>query len=76
MSKKLTRKESKVIRLLQGLSLQHQDILLRRFIGIRDKKTGKLIKQTLVEIGTEYNMTNERVRQIQKEAFKMINSIL
>ena len=62
MDKKLSRKQEKVINLLHELSLKDQDILIRRFIQNETQKS----------VGERYNMTNERVRQLEERALKLI----
>ncbi|MEA3296078.1 MAG: sigma factor-like helix-turn-helix DNA-binding protein [Patescibacteria group bacterium] len=52
--------------LIEGLSERTKDILARRF-GFNDYK-----KETLESIGESYNITRERVRQIEENAIKKI----
>lgn len=55
-------------KILKVLTKRSQDIVKRRF-GIGKKK-----KETLESIGHTYGITRERVRQIEKEAFKKLKS--
>ncbi len=62
-------KETKVFKvatLLNSLSLRDQDILIRRYI----------LNENLEKIGEKYNMTNERVRQVQEKAIKLIEDTI
>jgi hypothetical protein len=52
--------------LLKDVSIRNRDIISRRF-GL---KTGK--KETLESIGTSYNITRERVRQIEEVTLKQL----
>src|SRR3989344_1343203 len=57
-----------VSELFRGLSSREQDILRRRF-GLHGKGN-----ETLEEIGTGYNVTRERIRQIENTAIRNIKS--
>src|SRR5947208_2977276 len=52
--------------LLKDVSTRNRDIISRRF-GL---KTGK--KETLESIGSSYNITRERVRQIEEATLKQL----
>lgn len=66
MNKKLTKKQLDVIRIFNAVSLQDQDILIRRFIeGHTQKETARI-----------WHLTNERVRQIEEEALQKIEDNL
>jgi hypothetical protein len=52
-----------------GLSQREKDIIFRRF-GFEGEK------ETLEELAQDYNLTRERVRQIQEKALKKISPIL
>ena len=62
MIKVITKREQRIIHILNELSLKQQDILIRRFIK----------GETQEEVGKIYNMTNERIRQIESEALYII----
>ena len=63
---KISGKEQKIIKIFNEVSLKDQDILIRRFIN----------KQTQAEVGAVYNMTNERVRQLEERTLETIKEIL
>lgn len=54
--------------LIRDLKSRQQDVLINRF-GLDDGK-----KKTLASIGEKYNLTRERVRQIEEEALKTIQN--
>lgn len=58
-----------VAALLKQLSNKEEDVLRRRY-GLNGKE-----KQTLEEIGKFYNLTRERIRQIESTAVKKIRSL-
>ena len=66
MSKNITKREEKIIKIFNELSLKYQDILIRRFIK----------GQTQKEVGTTYNMTAERVRQLEEQALELIRDVM
>src|SRR3989344_4694446 len=58
-----------VVDLLKDVSSRNRDIISRRF-GL---KTGK--KETLESIGASYNITRERVRQIEEATLRQLSGI-
>ena len=59
-------KGSLIMSLLSELSEKDKDIIVMHF-GLNNSK-----KHTLEEIGSKYNLTRERIRQIEDQAFKKI----
>lgn len=58
-----------VLKLLRNLNIKEREILTKRF-GLEDNE-----KQTLEEIGKIYQITRERIRQIQMTAIKKIKEL-
>ena len=52
--------------LIKDLKPRQRDVLISRF-GLDDGK-----KKTLASIGGKYNLTRERVRQIEEEALRTV----
>ncbi len=59
-----------ILRALDGLPDMEADVLRRRF-GLNDRN-----EQTLKEIGRDYGLSRERIRQIQEEALAKIRRAL
>ena len=55
-----------VPQLLDSLSERSRDVIVRRFYD----------QMTLIEVGDLYNLSRERVRQIEKQAIKFMASQL
>lgn len=66
MNKIITRQELSIIRILHELSQKEQEILIKRFIKNKSQE----------EVGKDYNVTNERIRQIENKALEVINTNL
>ena len=63
-------RREEVLRLLEHLREKERETLIQRY-GLRDD-----IPRTLEEIGKTFNLTRERVRQIEAEAIKKLRRIL
>jgi RNA polymerase primary sigma factor len=60
--------------LLAELSPYHQDILSSRF-GIAANQEDEREEQTLKEIGDKYNLSRERIRQLQEKALDELRAL-
>jgi RNA polymerase primary sigma factor len=60
--------------LLAELSPYHQDILTSRF-GIAANQDDERAEQTLKEIGDKYNLSRERIRQLQEKALSELRAL-
>ena len=54
--------------LIKDLKPRQRDVLISRF-GLDDGK-----KKTLASIGGKYNLTRERIRQIEEEALRTVQN--
>jgi len=61
---KLNREQLRWLRQTGALSFQEMNILMERFLSA--------IPKTLGEIGNKYNVTTERIRQLEQNALKKI----
>lgn len=66
MDKKLTKKQLAIINIFNAVSLEDQDILIRRFVR----------GETQAYVGERKKVTAERIRQLEEAALKRINENL
>lgn len=64
--KVVDKRQEQVIKILSELTEKQISILIMRFTKAQTQK----------EVGTFFNMTNERVRQLEEQALKIINKNL